>query len=61
MLQALDVAWMVCLAMSTSMAVPEPPLLITRRVLEFDDEFDADEEFDKEFAPELLVISAKQV
>jgi len=42
-LQAADVVWMVCLALSTRLAVPEPPLRITRTVLEFDDHFEAAE------------------
>ena len=33
-----------CTAMSTSMSVPEPPLLITRKVLEFGDEFEVGDE-----------------
>jgi len=44
LLQTLDVLWMICLAMSTSMAVPEPPILITRKVLEFGDTFEVCDE-----------------
>lgn len=40
-LQFFDIAWVVCLALSTRLSVPEPPILVTRRVLEFDEEFDA--------------------
>jgi len=43
LLQAADVAWMTCLALSTRMAVPEPPMLVTWKVLEFDDEFELDD------------------
>jgi len=43
-LQTTDVLWMVCLSMSTSMSVAEPPLLISRRVLEFDEPVDGDAE-----------------
>jgi len=42
-LQVMDVIWMLCLAASTRLSVPEPPILVTRRVLEFDEHFDPDE------------------
>jgi len=42
-LQAADIVWMLCLSLSTKLAVPEPPILLTRRVLEFDEEFDPEE------------------
>ena len=42
-LQTMDVLWVGCLAASTRMSVPEPPILIARKVLEFDEEFDPDE------------------
>ena len=43
-LQIMDALWMGCLALSTSMAVPEPPMRITRTVMKWGDEFDADDE-----------------
>ena len=43
LLQALDISWCVALSMSSRLSVPEPPLHITRRVLEFEDEFSEDE------------------
>jgi|EP00908_Phaeocystis_cordata_P023939 hypothetical protein len=38
-LQSVDIAWMVCLAGSTRLAVPERNIFVTRRVLPFDKEF----------------------
>ena len=43
-LQTMDALWMGCLATSTTMAVPEPPMQITRKVMKWGDEFDADDE-----------------
>ena len=38
-----DLIWVACLALSNAMAVPEPPIQITRKILQFDEEFDIDE------------------
>ena len=54
LLQTLDVLWMACLALSTKMSVPEPPILITRKVLEFDEEFDPED-----FSPEQQALMRK--
>ena len=42
LLQLADITWCICLSMSTSMSVPEPPLRITRQVVEFDEEVAVD-------------------
>jgi len=39
--QAFDVVWVACLATSSRFSVAEPPILVTRRVLEFGDEIAA--------------------
>ena len=49
-LQAADGLWMICLMMSSRLAVPEPPILLQYRVLKFDDHF----------APEEYGLSRKQ-
>ena len=36
-LEVCDILWMVCLALSTRMAVQEPPIRITREVLSWDE------------------------
>ena len=43
LLEACDLAWMVCLALSTRMAVPEPPIHITRRVLSWEEMCEVEE------------------
>jgi len=43
LLEVADCTWMLCLAVSTKLSVPEPPIIVTRRVLEFDEEFDPEE------------------
>jgi len=42
LLQVMDIAWVSCLALTTKFAIPEPPLLIQRRVLEFGEEVEVD-------------------
>ena len=42
-LQVLDLVWCACLAMTNFFAVPEPPIQITRKILQFDEEFEVDE------------------
>mmetsp|Transcript_45451 Transcript_45451/g.119934 ORF Transcript_45451/g.119934 Transcript_45451/m.119934 type:complete len:254 (+) Transcript_45451:319-1080(+) len=43
LLQTFDILWMGCLSASTAMSVPEPPIIVTHKVLEFDDEFDPED------------------
>ena len=42
-LEIMDVAWVLCLASSKHFSVPEPPLKVVSTVLEFDEEYDVDE------------------
>ena len=42
-LQTLDLLWMICLSFSTRMAVPEAPIRVTRQILRFEEEFEANE------------------
>ena len=42
-LQVMDIIWVLCLATSKRFSVPEPPLKVTRMVLQFDEEYEADE------------------
>jgi len=42
-LQVMDAAWMCCLATTTAFAIPEPPIQITRRIVELDKGAEADE------------------
>lgn len=46
--QALDVLWVACLASSSRLSVAEPPILVTRRVLEFGDEVAVDDLSEKQ-------------
>ena len=39
----MDIIWVLCLATSKRFSVPEPPLKVTRMVLQFDEEYEADE------------------
>ena len=43
-LQTFDLLWVACLALTGAMRVPEPPIQITRRILEFDEEYEVDED-----------------
>jgi len=43
LLQILDALWMICLTLSSRLAVPEPPLKITYQVLELDDHIEVDD------------------
>lgn len=36
----MDILWMGCLSASTVMSVPEPPLIITRAVVDFHEPFE---------------------
>ena len=40
MLQTFDFVWMGALASANRLAIPEPPIIVRRTVLELDDEFD---------------------
>jgi len=42
-LQTADIIWIICLSLSSRLAVPEPPLLVTRQVLEIGDEVESSE------------------
>lgn len=41
-LQCMDLVWCACLACANTFAVPEPPIRITRQILEFGDEIEMD-------------------
>lgn len=43
LLHAFDMAWMICIILNTYLRVPEPPMRIVRKVLAFDEPFEADE------------------
>ena len=38
-----DTSWIVCLALTKKFAVPEPPIQISRKILELDEEYEVDE------------------
>ena len=42
-LQAMDLVWVVCLGMTNAMAVPEPPIHVSRRILQFDESYEIEE------------------
>ena len=42
-IQTMDVLWVLCLASTTSFCIPEPPLEIRCKVLQFDEEYDVPE------------------
>ena len=42
-LQIADIVWVCCLSASSRLAVPEPPLLVTRKVVEIGDEVESSE------------------
>ena len=43
LLQIMDLVWCGSLASANRFAVPEPPILVTRRILQFDEEFEVDD------------------
>ena len=52
-LQTMDVVWCAHLALCTKFSIPEPPILLTRKVVEYDVEIDADE---YDFTPQQVQI-----
>ena len=47
-LQVMDLVWVACVAVSSYARVPEPPIQVTRKILEFDEEYELAENEDSE-------------
>jgi len=47
-IQSTDIIWMVCLVLSSRFAIPEPPILVTRKIVDFGSKIVLDVEEDEE-------------